>query len=142
MAGYKDPPKANRFKPGQSGNPRGRPADRKYNLVGDLFHELYNNKITFVENGVKKKMTAIQLINKQLMNKAIRGDLKAAELLYKTLKINEIKQNEDEGSHEFFVRLHAEKKKEAEEIIGRKIGPGEDFNEALIIHKLKKQNKI
>ncbi len=37
--GYRKPPKHTRFKPGQSGNPRGRPKGTK-NLKTDLIEEL------------------------------------------------------------------------------------------------------
>lgn len=47
--GYKKPPKNTRFKPGQSGNPNGRPKTQKSNQ--DIFEEILMGQVTLVENG-------------------------------------------------------------------------------------------
>ncbi len=67
--GYRKPPKATRFKPGQSGNPKGRPK-RLMSLAQSLYNAL-SAKIKIVENGETKKIFAIDAITKSLVVKAI-----------------------------------------------------------------------
>src|SRR5690349_25164355 len=70
--GYKKPPQATRFKPGQSGNPRGRPK-RSKNLVSAIQKEM-NERISITENGRKKRISKRDAIAKQYVNKSIAGD--------------------------------------------------------------------
>lgn len=130
MAGYKDPPKESRFKPGQSGNPRGRPVERKFDIARRL-HEKMMQKVNIKENGVTKKLALIDVILMQLMKSAAEGDLKAQKLVLSYAFNSESQVNEDEGAHEFFVRLYNEKKKKAEAILGRRLLPGESWEGVL-----------
>jgi hypothetical protein len=53
--GYGNPPKATRFKPGHSGNPKGRPKGSR-NLATDLAAEL-GEQITVREEGHSRRIT-------------------------------------------------------------------------------------
>lgn len=66
--GYGKPPMHTRFKPGQSGNVKGRPRESK-NLTTTMTKEL-NQKVTISENGRRKKITMREAITKQALNKA------------------------------------------------------------------------
>lgn len=77
--GYKKPPESGKFKPGQSGNPTGRPKGAK-NLKTVLEDEFYE-KVVLKENGKTMKIPKLQAMIKSLMAKAIKGDNKSATTL-------------------------------------------------------------
>lgn len=85
--GYKNPPSANRFGPGISGNPKGRPKGSK-NILKVIEKEL-DNRIGVTEGGARKTITKRVAAIKQLVNKAIGGDARALALLLKTAAENE-----------------------------------------------------
>jgi hypothetical protein len=74
--GYGKPPKQTRFKPGQSGNPRGRPSGTR-NLKTDLAEELAE-RIAISEGGRRQEVSKQRGMLKQLMAKALKGDVRAA----------------------------------------------------------------
>jgi hypothetical protein len=83
-AGYKHPPKHSQFKPGQSGNPKGRPKGIN-NLATDLEEELSESVI--IHEGGKQAVTSKQrAMIKAMMSKALKGDTRAANALI-TLKL-------------------------------------------------------
>jgi hypothetical protein len=73
--GYGKPPKATRFKPGESGNSKGRPKGSK-NLATLLEEEL-SATVPVTENGKRKMISKLRVAVKQLVNKCAGGDLKA-----------------------------------------------------------------
>lgn len=79
---YKNPPVSSRWKPGQSGNPGGRP--RKEKKPGDIFglllHEL-EQKIFINENGKKVELTKREVLVKQIVRKALMGDNKCLDFV-------------------------------------------------------------
>ncbi len=81
--GYKKPPRATQFKPGQSGNPKGRPKGSR-NFTTDIEEEL-DARIFVTENGKRKTITKRQAVAKQLVNKAAAGDAKATPLLLRAV---------------------------------------------------------
>jgi hypothetical protein len=68
--GYRKPPKATRFKPGQSGNPKGRPKGSP-NLASDLSAEL-GEEITVREGGQARHISKQRALIKSLMAKALK----------------------------------------------------------------------
>lgn len=83
--GYGKTPKHTRFKPGQSGNRKGRPKKKAEtveapDLCGNIISEL-QTKIFVTENGKRIEITKQEAISKQLVNKALSGDGKAIALL-------------------------------------------------------------
>ena len=77
--GYRKPPKNNQFKKGISGNPSGRPK-KPSNSISELMKEL-QSKVTIHENGKRKAITRFSGINRQVVNKALSGNLSAARLV-------------------------------------------------------------
>lgn len=84
--GYRKPPLWNRFRPGQSGNPNGRPKKSKIALtiLEQITKEL-EGLITIRENGRVIKVTKMQAAIKNLVANAMRGDPKSIALMMKTL---------------------------------------------------------
>jgi hypothetical protein len=74
--GYGRPPKANQFKPGKSGNPKGRPKG-SLNLVNDLAAEL-SELITVREDGRARRISKQRALIKSLLAKGIQGEVRAA----------------------------------------------------------------
>ena len=77
--GYGDPPVAHQFKPGQSGNPKGRPKGVK-NLITDLQEEL-ESKILITEANKSHEVTKQRAMIKTLFAKALKGETRAANVL-------------------------------------------------------------
>jgi hypothetical protein len=77
--GYCKPPKHTRFKPGHSGNPRGRPRGTR-NLKTDLAEELAE-RIPITEGGRKRSVSKQRGMVKQLVAKALKGDVRAASII-------------------------------------------------------------
>jgi Family of unknown function (DUF5681) len=93
--GYGRPPKANQFKPGKSGNPKGRPKG-SLNLVTDLAAEL-TEQITVREDGRTRRLSKQRALIKSLLAKGIQGDVRAAAAilaLYAKVNVDGI----DDGS--------------------------------------------
>lgn len=84
--GYGKPPKQFQFKPGQSGNPKGRKKGSR-GLKTDLGAEL-RSKVPVTENGKTRQLTKQQLVLKAMVTKAAKGDTKAAaQVLSMTMQI-------------------------------------------------------
>lgn len=77
--GYKKPPKKSQFKPGHSGNKKGRPKGAK-NIRTELAEEL-SERILIKEGGKQKKVSKQRAMIKALMAKSVLGDTKAANTL-------------------------------------------------------------
>jgi hypothetical protein len=85
--GFGKPPRSTKFKPGQSGNSKGRPKGAK-NFATALEEEL-NASVPITENGKRRKIAKRQVIAKLLVNKAATGDLRAIPLLLNETRIQE-----------------------------------------------------
>lgn len=79
--GYRKPPEHTRFKKGQSGNPKGRPKGAK--STSTLFDKALSKKITATEDGQTVVMTKREALFIGLVNRAIKGDQRAAETILK-----------------------------------------------------------
>lgn len=79
--GFARPPKHSQFKTGQSGNPRGRPPGSK-NLTTLLREEL-DQKVQVTENGRSRVMSKRRVAVRQQVDKAVKGDAKAFNVLVK-----------------------------------------------------------
>lgn len=77
--GYGKPPKHSRFKPGQSGNPKGRPKGAR-GFKAELDEEL-KQLITVTEAGRTRKLSKQRAMIKALFAKALKGDSKSVQLI-------------------------------------------------------------
>ena len=77
--GYGRPPKHTQFRKGQSGNSRGRRKGAR-GLKTDLSAEL-SERLEITENGKTLKLTKQRAMLKQLIAKAIKGDVRAISKL-------------------------------------------------------------
>jgi uncharacterized protein DUF5681 len=82
--GYGRPPVHTRFKPGQSGNPKGRPRG-SINLQ-TLLMKLALKKAAITENGRPRKISKLEVAYTQMVNKAAAGDIKSLLALVKLLE--------------------------------------------------------
>ncbi len=78
--GYGKPPRKNQFRPGQSGNPKGRPRGAK-GLKTELREELDEWVTITVEGGKTKRIRKRRLVIKALAAKAAKGNVAAADRL-------------------------------------------------------------
>ena len=94
--GYGKPPQDTRFKPGQSGNPKGKPKGAK-NLA-TIVDNAINEKVVVIENGRRRKRSKMEVAITQLTNKAATGDQKALTLLLPLVQIIEGRAEADAAS--------------------------------------------
>ena len=77
--GYGRPPRANQFKPGQSGNPKGRPKGAK--SEASILYELLHRKIPIREGGRTRKITVLEAILLRFTEDSLKGNTKSAAFL-------------------------------------------------------------
>lgn len=111
--GYKKPPLHTRFRPGQSGNPKGRP--KRSRELAAMIDDVLNAKVKVTENGRTRWISKLELCLTQIANSGAAGDLKAASMLLK-LKLagksapcapSSDEQNNIEVSQESYETLRA-----------------------------------
>ena len=83
--GYGKPPKSGQFKPGQSGNPKGRPKGRKG--VNTIIDDVFRKKVSLREGGKVKKISQVEALFRRVMNDALKGDPKATDQALKLLQM-------------------------------------------------------
>jgi hypothetical protein len=81
--GYKRPPRGSRFKPGRSGNPKGRPKGAR-NLKTDLT-ALMKQRVAIREDGELRHVSRQEAMLLSLFEKAVRGDVKASAQIFAML---------------------------------------------------------
>jgi hypothetical protein len=77
--GYRRPPVPTRFRKGESGNPRGRPARGR--TMPEAIRQALHSMVVVTENGERKRAPRIDVIARQVTNKAAAGDLGAIRLI-------------------------------------------------------------
>ena len=79
--GYKKPPKATRWREGQSGNPKGRKPKEKIEDLRIIFDEILVETVTVKFNGRTEIMTKLDAMIEQIRSKALHGEPKAIRAL-------------------------------------------------------------
>ena len=79
MSVEKSPPESTRFKPGKSGNPRGRPRGSKG--MKAIVQSIAREQITIKEDGVTRSISTAELLLRVIQRKALSGDLRAKQLI-------------------------------------------------------------
>ena len=90
--GYGKPPKKHQFKKSHSGNPKGRKKNSK-NTLEILKNEL-NQKVSLTENGKEVVLTKRQAMLKHMVNKAVKGEMKAMMFVYSQLLTIDVSEKE------------------------------------------------
>ena len=78
-AGYGRPPRAQQFKPGQSGNPKGRPQGSKNEAT--ILRNLLNRKIQMRQDGKVRMISILEAMLMKFADEALKGNPKAAAFL-------------------------------------------------------------
>ena len=73
------PPQSTRWKPGQSGNPKGRPIGSR--PVGTVLQDIIQQKVSVTESGKTRRISALEVIIRRLANDAMQSDQRAIKLL-------------------------------------------------------------
>ncbi|MGD9713463.1 MAG: DUF5681 domain-containing protein [Thermomicrobiales bacterium] len=79
--GYKRPPVHSQFKPGQSGNPSGRPKGGQ-NLK-TLFHKILKEEVSLREGADVRKVTKAEAVMRGLVIGALKGDTRSMGTLFR-----------------------------------------------------------
>jgi hypothetical protein len=79
--GYKKPPVDTQFKPGKSGNPKGRPKAQPKLL--DVVQKLLHKNVTINENGKLAKFPVHEVLIKTMISHAMKGKYQYMQLLMK-----------------------------------------------------------
>jgi len=85
--GYGKPPRATRFRPGQSGNPKGRP--RRPSSIRERFARELERKVPVREGDRVRKVKKIDLWVRRVIADAIKGDHRASHLVLQMSSAND-----------------------------------------------------
>lgn len=91
--GYKHPPKKHQFKPGQSGNPKGRPKKKDSWSWNDYLEKELVQVIKIKENEQLLRKSKMELVVKKAVNMALSGNPKMIELVSKLIIKMDDKKN-------------------------------------------------
>lgn len=89
--GYRKPPASTRFRKGQTGNPRGRPRNRRREIPYDT---VLGQMVTIRENGRERRVTAAEAFLLQLTQKGLAGDSAAARASLEAIEDARAKRTE------------------------------------------------
>ncbi|WP_394693538.1 DUF5681 domain-containing protein [Hyphobacterium sp.] len=133
--GYANPPKAHQFKPGQSGNPNGRPKGSRG--LKQVVRTALANEVDLIAGGKDVTMTKREIIVHRLVQKAANDDFRAIGLVLNLdLKFDIAEEARD--------ALHDPAQLEAEyrEILDRYVVQlGADEQDAPAVRKSRKSKK-
>lgn len=79
QVGYGKPPRSTRWKPGQSGNPRGRPKGSK--SLASIYNKIMQQRVEIQEHGRIIRISMWEAILRKLRQNALKGDFKAIAFL-------------------------------------------------------------
>jgi hypothetical protein len=94
--GYGSPPREHQFRPGRSGNPRGRPKGAKSEAT--ILRGLLNRKVDIRDGGTTRKITVLEAILLRFTQEALKGDTKSAAFMlnrHAGMRAEESQPNDD-----------------------------------------------
>lgn len=78
--GYGRPPRAHQFKPGQSGNPKGRKKGVKN--LSTILQEVLQQKVRLTEHGRIRKITVLEAAVRRVAEDSLKGNIKSIAFLF------------------------------------------------------------
>jgi hypothetical protein len=129
--GYKKPPRHTRFKPGQSGNAKGRP--RKDKSVVEVVLKELRGSVTITQGNRTLKVSKLEAIIKQHIARAASGDAKSTTILMSLLKPSQTHHDDKlpallQEFRERNIRDHATDHKESQTKDENGSGPGSNIS--------------
>jgi len=109
--GYCRPPKEHQFKPGKSGNPKGRPKGAKNEAT--ILRNILNRRIEVREGGRARKISVLEAMLLKFVDDALKGNPKSAIFLLNRYRLadgdapdaNDIDQDDRQVLDAFVRRL-------------------------------------
>ena len=99
--GYKNPPRSSRFQKGRSGNPRGRPKNRRREIPYD---HVLGQMVTIRDGGTERRVTAAEAFLLHLTKRGLEGDSASARASLAAIETARTKQ---EGTYPRHTRIIA-----------------------------------
>ena len=96
--GYGKPPETTRFRPGKSGNLKGRPGRKT--VAERSILKILDEHVTVAERGVKRSIPVVEVIYRRLRSNAMNGDVRAARFLLEQ-KEKHSKQSESQSAEPY-----------------------------------------
>ena len=118
--GYGKPPKKSQFKPGQSGNPKGRPKGAKNEAT--ILNGILNRKLAIREAGRARKISVLEAMLLKFTEDALKGNTKSAAFLLNRYRgfdgpetdPSELDQDDQQVLESYYRRVQAELKAKKE----------------------------
>jgi hypothetical protein len=118
--GYGRPPKKTQFKPGRSGNPKGRSKGAKNEDT--IFRDIINMKIAMSVGGRTRKVPLLKAVWTRVADDALKGNARAVALLLNRCRLlegvapenSELDQDDQEVLDAYIQTLEAKDKKKKE----------------------------
>lgn len=120
--GYGRPPKKTQFKPGQSGNPKGRPRGAKGEDT--IFRQVISTKVPMSVRGKVRQVPLLEAVWMRIAGDALKGNSKAAMLLLNrsrsleetTFTTPELDQDDRHVLQSYYRQVQAELKAKKENL--------------------------
>jgi hypothetical protein len=94
LVGYGRPPKHTRFKPGRSGNPKGRP--KRHCNLRTIVKETLNEPIAIREGERTRNVPQVEALVRTTLNRALKGDPRAVNALMALIRTTGLAGEEPE----------------------------------------------
>lgn len=125
--GYGKPPRDTRFKPGQSGNPKGRQKGAKSFKVA--VGAIFNETIKVQTSQGTKRMTKLEALARTSLNDALKGDAKAVDRVLRLAREVGLVDEVTEAFDKLTMQQLVEEDKAILERFGRRGSGGEEGGE-------------
>jgi hypothetical protein len=94
--GYGKPPRQHQFRPGQSGNPKGRPKGAKNTAI--LLREILDRKIEVRTGSTVRKISVREAMLTRFAESALKGDTKSAAFLLQRYDMPETAEEHEDSA--------------------------------------------